>query len=111
MKEENFKNNPDYILVKQKLEKHKDFRERSKRNPFLSVLALRKLGINVNLTSKKEMTMDDLAEFSPKYLTYDRWWRKVLEQPENEHLRGTDYYSKEELESLQRNKMGYTNNQ
>ena len=115
MKEDNFKNNPDYILVKEKLEKHQEFRERKTRHTGLVILALRKcitkekdtVVILQKVYNTRPLTMNEMADCATKYGTYDRWWRKVLEQPENEHLRGSDYYSKAELEAMEKNKLGY----
>jgi len=98
--------NKDYVLVKEKLEKHPDFRERSKRDPFLSLLALRKIGIPATMGKLSyEIGIGDLAEFAVKFGSYARWWRAVLE--DNEHLRGFDYQTKEQEEALQKNRMGY----
>lgn len=122
---EAFKNNPDYILIKESLEKNPSFRERSQRHIGLSILALRttdaleenkgkdkkdkkiKFVSLQDIYSKRILVINELGEHGKRFSNLDRWWRKVLEQPENEHLRGSDYYSKAELEAMQQNKLGY----
>jgi hypothetical protein len=120
-----FKSNPDYILVKESLEKNPTFRERSQRHVGLAILALRttdaikenegkdkkdkkiKFVSLQDIYSKRILTINEIAEQGKRFSNLDRWWRKVLEQPENEHLRGSDYYSAAELETIKRNKLGY----
>lgn len=74
--------------VLQKLKNHESFRERRFRSKYLSILALR----NLNLEAKykdKTLTLEELAEFATTYGSYERVWRKCLQ--ENKDLRGTDW--------------------
>ena len=98
--------NADYKLVKEKLEKHIEFREREKRDPFLSLLALRKIGVNASINQLVYyLSLVQLAEYAVKFGSYARMWRAVME--DNEQLRGKVYLSKEQEEALVKNKMGY----
>lgn len=98
--------NKDYQLIKQKLEKHPEFRERCKRDPFLSLLALRKIGIDASINQLTyEVGLGQLADYAVKFGSYARMWRAVME--DNEQLRGSDYMTKEQEEALVKGKLGY----
>ena len=98
--------NKDYQLVKEKLEKVPAFRERQARDPFLSLLALRKIGIPATTTQTEyTLTLDQMADYAVKFGSYARMWRAVMEDcPE---LHGKDYMSKEQEEALVKSRLGY----
>lgn len=98
--------NKDYILVKDKLIQFPKFRERSERDPFLSLLALRKIGIKASIDKLSyEIGLGQLADYAVKFGSYARMWRAVMEDcPE---LHGKDYMTKEQEEALVKNKLGY----
>ncbi len=89
--------------VKLKLEQHPIFRERKTRGKYLSILALRKLYGEANLPSGA--TPEQLAEFAVTFETYNRAWRKCLE--EYPHLQGTDYTQKTDLEIKKLKELNY----
>lgn len=98
--------NKDYQLVKEKLTKVSAFREREQRDPFLSVLALRKIGIQATMNQLTyELSLLQMADYAVKFGSYARMWRAVMEDcPE---LHGKDYMSKEQEEALVKNQLGY----
>ena len=114
---EAFKQNPDYLSMIEKLKVNVDFRERSKRHVGLTILALRtSYAVEENKGKKKPevtlqdvypkriLTVNEISDYAKKFATWERWWRKVLEQEENADLRGKDFLSKAELEALNNNK-------
>lgn len=98
--------NKDYQLVKEKLEKTPDFRERANRDIYLTVLALRKIGLEAKLTIPTySLEANQLANYAVKFGTYARYWRAVMEDcPE---LRGKDYMTKEQEEAYTKKRLGY----
>jgi hypothetical protein len=93
-----------YEEVLQKLKNFPDFRERRFRSKYLSILALR----NLNLEDKykdKTLTLEELAEFALTYASYERAWRKCLQ--DNETVRGTDWEEKQVLEERKMLELGY----
>lgn len=89
-----------YDEVKKNLEKYPSARERSKRIRFIAWLLdftyhWKLAGINVEAM---ENLLKDAA-------TYDRAWRKVLQ--DEEHLRGSDYEDKSMLEKEKQIELGY----
>lgn len=101
----NVENNPTFKEVKEKLEKFPDFRERSKRNPFLAKLSLRSLKLEEKFKTNTPLTLDEMADYAIKFGTYGRYWRSVTER--HSELQGTDYLTKEQQESQMRNNLGY----
>lgn len=93
-----------YETVKLKLENFPNFRERSKRAKFLSILTLRDLGLEQK-SKERILTLEELADFALKFASYDRAWRDVLE--DNKHLQGSDYDKKTELSQKVQVKLGY----
>ena len=77
------KNNMEQI-IKEKLEIHKAFRERSTRGKYLTILVLREMN-----SDNKELPLDRYSEFAIKYASYERAWRDILLK--NPHLQGSDY--------------------
>ncbi len=100
-----------YETVKTKLQNFPEFRERSLRVKYLSKLALRNCGLETSTLEEgwKEprylLTLLELAEFAMAYTSYDRAWRKVLE--DHEELRGRDYSDKAMLEEKKLIELGY----
>lgn len=92
-------------LIKEKLEKHTAFRERKDRGKYLATLSLRRYGLEQVGSTSTCLTKDELAKVCVTYETYERAWRKVLE--ENEHLRGSDYEEKTEKEEKVKKELGY----
>jgi hypothetical protein len=75
-------------IVEEKLSAFPDFRERKHRAKYLSILALRDLGLEQK--QKTEMlTLEEMADFAMKYGSYERSWRDCLLN--NPSLRGADY--------------------
>lgn len=99
----NRQNNPDYKLVKEKLIKHPEYRERKGRDPFNVVLALRKIGLEATMSQTIfNLKAEEMADFAVKFGSYSRWWRAVTEDcPE---LRGSDWLSTEQ-ENKQRERI------
>jgi len=91
-------------IVEEKLSAFPDFRERKHRAKYLSILALRDLGLEAK--QKTEMlTLEEMADFAMKYGSYEREWRNILLN--NKSLRGFDYDNKEVLEQEKLLSMGY----
>lgn len=98
--------NKTYQEVKEKLEKFPEFRERSKRDPFLTLLALRSIGIKATFNDLTHtLNLLQMSEFAIKFGTYGRYWRAVTE--DNPQLQGSDYLNKEQSEALTKNNLGY----
>lgn len=81
-----------YNHIKAKLEVDTRFRERRYRDVGLVDLILEKN----NKTGSMFVDINFLPDFARDYVSYERVWRKVLE--ENPDLRGDDYGDKEVLE-------------
>jgi hypothetical protein len=93
-------------IVEEKLSAFPDFRERKHRAKYLSILALRDLGLEAK--QKIELlTLEEMADFAMKYGSYERAWRQILEDDKNKHLRGVDYYDKINLENKKLQELGY----
>lgn len=73
-------------------------RERKNKNRFIASLLIDKHHLDISL--------DKLTTVITQAATYDRSWRKVLE--ENPHLRGKDYDQKVILEQQAQLELGYT---
>lgn len=93
-----------YEIVEKKLQDFPAFRERKDRAKFLSILALRDLGLEAKQKTEP-LTLEELAEFSIKFSSYDRAWRDCLYH--NKSLQGTDYLNKEELVQEKLLELGY----
>lgn len=93
-----------YETVKNKLEKFPDFRERSRRAKYLSILTLRDLGLEQQ-SNERILTLEELADFALKFASFDRAWRDVLE--DNPSLQGKDYNEKTKLEQEKQIELGY----
>lgn len=57
-------------------------------------------------TIDKKILVDVVRDFN----SMDRLWRKILSEPENEYLRGKDYYDKIELSNQYQISLGYAPN-
>lgn len=90
-----------YDTIKAKLETDIDFRERRHRNKGLTEIMLQ----DYEKSDSMFIDKDFLYTFGPAYGTYERVWRKVLE--ENEDLRGFDYDDKTEYEQKKQIELGY----
>ena len=98
-----------YDIIKTKLTDFPDFRERRFREKYLVKLALRSCGLENKEETKNALTIQELADFAHTYTSYDRLWRKCLN--ENEHLRGKDYTpDKDRLEQETMLSLGYEGN-
>lgn len=111
--------------ILEKLKQNKNFRERKQKDKFLTILALRKFGAmshqfekgdtveivvthrheNGDIKTQVKLDREDFAKVVQLERSYDRAWRKVLE--EREDLRGTDYQDKEKLENDKLVELGY----
>lgn len=74
--------------VKEKLEKFPEFRERSTRGKYLSILALRATNLEAKQKEEK-LTLEELADFGVKFDSYRHAWGDVTR--EYKELRGKDY--------------------
>lgn len=102
--------------VKMALEQVPQFRERSKRGHFIFIMTMRKLGV---IPKEQKVKSGDVISFiigtpsagsvTNEFLStadsYDRYWRKILE--ENESLRGSDYDTKGTYETAKKEELGY----
>jgi len=93
-----------YEEIKNKLKDFPQFRERRFRVKYLVILALRSCGLEDNYKENR-LLIDELAEFAQSYTSYDRIWRKVLN--ENQELRGKDWEDRREYEEKEQVKLGY----
>lgn len=112
MNKEKVKNNPHYILMKEKMQKFPDMRECSKRIPYLKVIALRNIGIKeAKLVLEKqdevkiELSYEQLDKYSVEIGNQDRWWRLVQELEED--LQGQEYKQKQERVRNKQAELGY----
>lgn len=112
MNKEKVKNNPHYILMKEKMQKFPDMRECSKRIPYLKVIALRNIGIkDAKLVLEKqdevkiELSYEQLDKYSVEIGNQDRWWRLVQELEED--LQGQEYKQKQERARNKQAELGY----
>jgi hypothetical protein len=94
-----------YEEIKTKLQNFPDFRERRFRVKYLAKLALRSCGLENKEETKNALTLEELADFAQSYTSYDRIWRKVLN--ENEELRGKDWEDRREYEEKTQLDLGY----
>src|SRR3990167_3878921 len=99
-----------YDTIKDKLEDFPQFRERRFREPYLVKLALRDRNLEEKEVfylgdNKYELTLRELADFAHTYTSYDRLWRKCLN--ENEHLRGKDWNDRRIYEEQAQINLGY----
>lgn len=94
-------------IVKDRLERFPPFRERGARGPYLSILALRHAGLEYNHQSNIPFTTKQLSDFAISYASFERAWRQILAEPQNEKLRGKDYYDKVDLETKKMSELGY----
>lgn len=87
-------------IITQKLKEHPQFRERSKRDRYLTILTLRDLSIEVPkalpVNYTLNLSLEDATKFAVRYGTAQRIWREILMK--NEHLRGRDWQERAELE-------------
>lgn len=97
--------NKNFELIKEKLEKFPQFRERKTRGQFIAKLVARKLGFTPNEDEDYPLDLIQLAEFSDTYATFERIWRQILLQ--NATLRGSDYTEKKKLMEKKRISLGY----
>lgn len=100
------KNNMEAI-IKQKLEKFPEFRERKNRGTYLVILALRECGLEEKQKKGVMMTMNELSKFAIKYDSYRNAWGTVTRN--NIHLQGSDYLDGERLEENVLREKGYRN--
>lgn len=99
----------DYQLVKLKLEQCVPFRERKYRARYLSILALRKTGLEDRHRENRPISTEELADFAIAFDSYRRAWTGVLR--ENEELRGSDYEpDKTILVQKKQTELGYEEN-
>lgn len=95
-----YKVNNMEAIITQKLKEHPLFRERSKRDRYLTILTLRDLDIEVPkslpVDFKLCLSLEDMTRFAVRYGTAQRIWREILMK--NEHLRGKDFNEKSDLE-------------
>lgn len=89
-----------YEEVKTQLEKYPTARERAKKNRFIAWLLDKTY--NWKLAGLNVEAMENLLKDAA---TYDRAWRKVLQ--DEEHLRGSDYEDKTMLEKEKQIELGY----
>lgn len=89
------------------LEKEPLFRERKNKDRGMVNMLAKKYGILQQLIDKKIVSKDTLAAIMQDYATADRAWRQILSRKGNAHLRGKDYYSKDELERQKQRELGY----
>lgn len=88
-----------YEEIKAQLEKSPRGRERKNKNAFIAWILEKKYMPSMGLNLKQlENVIVDAG-------SYDRAWRKVLQ--EEPHLRGTDYGDKEVLEQEKMLELGY----
>src|SRR3990167_11477875 len=92
-------------IIKEKLEQNISFRERRFREPYLVKLALRSCGLENKEETKNALTIQELADFAHTYTSYDRLWRKCLN--ENEHLRVKDWNDRRIYEEQAQINLGY----
>lgn len=85
--------------IKEKLEKYPEYRERKKKNLLIAKMLAFKYSLETTLPV--EILESIVADSS----TYDRAWRKILQ--ENVNLRGKDYEEKEILEQEKQIELGY----
>lgn len=91
-----------YEEVKAYLEKVPQARERKNKNRAIGNLIAEKYGIYCEgYKISREIMSDIVAESN----SYDRAWRKVLE--DHVELRGSDYSKKSELELEKQRELGY----
>ena len=92
-------------IIKEKLENFPQFRERRFREPYLVKLALRSCGLENKEETKNALTIQELADFAHTYTSYDRLWRKCLN--ENASLRGLDWSDRKIYEQKTQINLGY----
>ena len=92
-------------IVKEKLEKFPEFRERKHRGIYLVILALRELGLEEKQKKGIMMTINELSKFAIKYDSYRNAWGTVTRQ--NKLLQGSDYADGEILEERVLKQKGY----
>lgn len=85
--------------MKEFLEKYEGARERSNKTRAIRAILVK------HFPELNEIPKDTLIKVLRMNDSYDRAWRKVLQ--ENKHLRGTDYSEKDELEILKQQELGY----
>lgn len=100
-----YKVNNMEAIVKEKLEKFPEFRERKHRGVYLVILALRELGLEEKQKKGIMMTINELSKFAIKYDSYRNAWGTVTRQ--NKLLQGTDYAEGEILEERVLKQKGY----
>lgn len=95
-----YKTNSMEAIITQKLKEHPLFRERSKRDRYLTIITLRELDVAVPtklpVDFKLTLSLETLTKFAVKYGTAQRIWREILMK--NEPLRGKDWSERAELE-------------
>lgn len=95
-----FKQNNMEQIITQKLKEHPLFRERSKRDRYLTIISLRDIGVEVPtrlpVDFKLNLDLETLTKFAVRYGTAQRIWREILMK--NESLRGKDWQERAELE-------------
>lgn len=76
------------------------FRERSKRDRYLTIITLREIDVEVPaklpVGFKLNLDLETMTKFAVKYGTAQRIWREILMKTES--LRGKDWEERAELE-------------
>lgn len=95
-----FKQNNMEAIITQKLKEHPLFRERSKRDRYLTIITLREIDVEVPaklpVGFKLNLDLETMTKFAVKYGTAQRIWREILMKTES--LRGKDWEERAELE-------------
>lgn len=100
-----YKVNNMEAIVKEKLEKFPEFRERKNRGVYLVKLALRELDLEKKQKEGIMMTLGELSKFAIKYDSFRNAWDTVTRN--NQHLRGYDYDEGKKLEEKVLREKGY----
>lgn len=84
-----------YEIVKEKLEKFPEFRERRFRDEKLVILALRATDLEELYQSGRQIPLKDMAQFAKKYDSFRHEYDRVM--IDCPHLQGEDYPDKKKV--------------
>ena len=94
-----------YDKIKSKLEDHLDFRERRYRGKYLAILALRDLGLEMKYKEGRQLSMEEMLDFTRKYDSHRHEWDAVMRDYPN--LQGEDYEDGKMLAQEKQIEFGY----
>ena len=93
--------------IKKYLESEPLARERKNKNRAIGNIIASKYGHKEGEMYELKVDKVTMADLISDAINYDRYWRQCLEK--NPELRGSDYQTKQEYESLHRKALGYAN--